>query len=97
VPATWDLITQRVCEDQHPGVRWTALSLSIAHYELDRPFQIILSRDLDGLSPSIDLAKPINKAWVQRCADKLGVTEDKVLAMFRKLGQILPLRLDVSA
>ena len=97
VPTTWDLLTQRAREDRDAGVRWAALGLVIAHYELDRQFQIILSRDLDGLPPSSDLEKPISKDRVQRCTLKLGVTADRVMEMFERLGQIFPLRLDVSA
>jgi hypothetical protein len=96
VPATWDLITQYAREDKDTGVRQKALELLVTRQELDHWSRTILSRDLNGITPYIDPNKPISKDWVQRCATKLGVTAEKVLEMFQKLVQVLPLRLDVS-
>jgi hypothetical protein len=95
IPATWDLVTQYARDDQNLDIRRRMLQLLATRYELDQRSRTILSRDLDGRAPYIDPSEPISQNWVKRCADKLGMPADRVLAMFQKLGQILPLKLDV--
>jgi hypothetical protein len=80
MPATWDLITQRAHDDQNSAIRRTVLKLLATRYELDQRSRMILSKDLDGFAPYIDPSEPISQDWVKRCANKLGMPADRVLA-----------------
>ena len=95
VPATWDLLAQCARDDQNSDIRRRVLQLFAIRYELDQWSRTILSSNLDGLTPYIDPSEPISQDWVKRCADKLGMPADRAWAMFQKLGQILPLSLDM--
>jgi hypothetical protein len=95
-PATWHFISQRAIKEPDAWPRFTALRLLVNFYKIDRRTLIILSRDLDGLNPSIDVSQPIRANWVEKCAIKLQVSVDEVWAMFRRLADILPLKLDIS-
>lgn len=95
--ATWDFISQRACEDKSAWYRFAALKLLVNYYKLDQRTLIILSRDLNGDAPSISMFQAIRAIWVEKCAGKLQISVDEVWIMFRKLNDILPLKLDLSA
>jgi HEAT repeat protein len=75
-PATQDLM-RRALLDGNPVVRCAALG-GVLQIATDRVARLILSRDLDGLSPFLDPRKPISLRHRQNAASQLAVTTSEV-------------------
>lgn len=89
-PETWQLVCESATDDIDSEVRWQAIKLLIEKQEDELQLaRILLSRDLDGFTPGLDLRKPISHKRVNRSVTILGLDIADVRALYEGLADKL--------
>jgi len=91
-PEAFDLLDGRL-EVAYPDVREAVLegALEALDDEIDRK---LLSRDLDGLTPYLDIQQQIDATWVATASAALGLDEAEVKGRLEALVPMFGLRLE---
>lgn len=81
------LLRERAIQDKDKDTRAAALcALSEMHSDFGR---ILFTKDLDGISPYLDPAKPISRKQIERAAKKKNVPAEKIDETVQSLSQHL--------
>ncbi len=91
-PETKTLLLDLARTDHDEGVRRSALLRWAGAYR-GRSDVVLLSRDLDGFDPGVDLHAPIDLDFVKEAAAKLGEVEKELRRAYEELAEEVPLRL----
>ena len=82
-------------QDSDPDTRCSSLG-SLLRVQPDQDLKVLLSHDLDGNNPFLDPLEPVSSEHIQKAAQKLGVTEEKIKKKLADFSQSLGIPLTIA-